>query len=335
MLLIFCICCVILYHVLRRNDWWEQSQIIIPILISTTILTVVYLFMISPNHYTEILNGIVVSKEKDKVGCRHSYQCMCQTIGSGKNATTVCQTCYEHSYDIDWVVNTTVGDIDIDTIDSQGLREPPRWTKVKIGEPVARKHQYVNYIKSSHTLFKQSSTNKVDLKYPAVYDYYRYNHVISTFPIDTKNLNKQIGDMLGRIGGDKQVNVLVIFTDKDDSYAANLINYWQGGEKNDIIIIVGTNADLHFNWVNVHSWSASDLVNVELRDKLMDSNIDNFVNDIEPIIVRDYVRKPMEKFSYLKSDIELTTTNIFIMLLLTIMFTLGVTLVWRKLNEDN
>jgi hypothetical protein len=304
-------------------------------LVGLIILTITYLFIVSPNYSTEILNGIVISKEKDKVGCRHSYQCMCQTIGSGKNVTTVCQTCYEHSYDIDWVVNTTIDSIVINTIDSQGLKEPPRWTKVKIGEPVSRKHSYINYIKSSNTLFKQSKTDGVVLVYPKVYDYYRFNHVISTFPIDTKNLNQQISEMLGRIGKAKQVNVIVVFTDKDETFTDNLINYWKGGEKNDIIITIGTDKDLHFNWINVHSWSEQDIVNVRLRDVLLDSNINNMVKDIEPIIVSDYKRKPMVEFSYLKDDIGLTTTSISLMLLLTIMSTLGVTFVWRKLNENN
>lgn len=87
----------------------------------------------------ELLNGYVTGKERDVVSCSHSYECMCyyteSCSGSGTSRsctrTRHCSTCYEHSYDVDWDVHTTVGNLTIDRIDRQGLDQPPRWTAVQ------------------------------------------------------------------------------------------------------------------------------------------------------------------------------------------------------------
>ena len=80
----------------------------------------------------ETFNGTVVSKEKDRVSCEHSYDCFCyeSCSGSGENQTChqVCQTCYEHSYDYSWRVHSDIGSLTISRIDRQGVNEPPRWT---------------------------------------------------------------------------------------------------------------------------------------------------------------------------------------------------------------
>src|SRR6185369_625968 len=67
---------------------------------------------------TEVWNGQVTSKTQDRVSCSHDYKCRCRSettcTGSGKNrsctSSTVCDTCYEHSYDVDWAVHASTGE---------------------------------------------------------------------------------------------------------------------------------------------------------------------------------------------------------------------------------
>jgi len=78
----------------------------------------------------EVWSGEVVNKKKIRMMCEHSYQCMCVTVSCGKDCSTeICQTCYDHSFDNDWRVFTSMGkwtQFNIDRIDRQGLKEPPR-----------------------------------------------------------------------------------------------------------------------------------------------------------------------------------------------------------------
>ena len=108
----------------------------------------------------ETWNGTVVNKVRNKTSCSHSYpcnphNCMCDKDGV---CSTCYDTCYHHPYDIEWNVITSNSEtISIDTLDSQGLREPPRWSQVSIGEPTAISHRYVSYIKGdSASLFRRS-----------------------------------------------------------------------------------------------------------------------------------------------------------------------------------
>lgn len=135
---------------------------------------------------TEIISGVITNKTRTEVSCRHSYECNCVEIcsgsGSNRSCSRTCQTCYEHSYDVDWdlltnAMNHTIG---IDTVDSQGLIQPPRWSKAYVGEPVAIPHTFTNYIKANpNTVLLRYHIDLKDPKfwipdYPNhVYDYYR------------------------------------------------------------------------------------------------------------------------------------------------------------------
>ena len=99
---------------------------------------------------TEIWSGSITQKQREEVSCRHSYQCNCHEVctGSGKDETCSehCDTCYEHSFDVDWDVFSSTGkQISIDTIDRQGLSMPPRWGAAYVGEPTAEAHEFTNY----------------------------------------------------------------------------------------------------------------------------------------------------------------------------------------------
>lgn len=83
-------------------------------------------------HDVEVWNGRVAKKYSERVSCEHSYQCHCrqECSGSGKNrsCSEVCDTCYEHSYDVSWRVVTTNSEmITIARVNRQGTQEPGRW----------------------------------------------------------------------------------------------------------------------------------------------------------------------------------------------------------------
>lgn len=273
----------------------------------------------------QILNGRVTSKAMERVSCRHDYDCNCRTECSGsgesRSCSTVCDTCYEHSYDQDWDVLTTIGTWTIDPIDRQGLKEPPRWTQVKMNEPVSKRVPYVNYVKAvPESLFNfnlaQIEKFKNDIPaYPLnVYDYYKLDRVIvlgGQKPLTIKEYGEWKNDfsnMLGQIGPSKQVNGVLVFTSQSSSmYAKALQASWLNGKKNDVIIVMGVPEYPKVSWVSVFGWSKNDLFNVKLRDALLEiGEVDRIkmLPVIRENIEKYFVRRPMAEYEYLKDQIE-------------------------------
>ena len=259
---------------------------------------------------TEVWNGQVIRKAMVRVSCRHSYSCNCVQVcsgtGSNRTCTEVCQTCYERVY-LRGLPNEY---INIDTTDRQGLREPPRWTKAQIGDPVAETFGYTNWVKAvPESLFHNDATLSDKYKdfipkYPLkVYDYHYVDRVL---PVGVKipdlaQWNRDLAVELEILGPNRQANV------NDPSYAYALKNAWLGGKKNDIIIVVGTATWPKIDWVNVFSWSKNDLVNVRLRDDLLKMGTmdrTKFMDVLRNDAYTYYVRRPMAEFEYLKDEIE-------------------------------
>ena len=303
-------------------------------------LVVYFCGVVSLTHDVEILNGQVTSKSRDKVSCRHSYQCNCHTScsGSGKSQSCSehCDTCYEHSYDVDWVVHSNVTDCRIQTIDRQGLNEPPRWTQVKTGDPFSATHSFTNYVKAvPESLFHANLTHKFDAlvpEYPdGIYDYYKLNRAIAVgVPVpDISQWNADISDILRSLGPSKQANVIVIFVNtSDESYLHALEGKWIGGKKNDIIVILGVTKYPKIDFVAISSWTDAQLFKVQLRDDITAVGTVDRVKIIQVIqtnTAKAFQRKHMKDFEYLKSQIEPPTWVLILAVLLGIIASIATT----------
>lgn len=314
--------------------------------LETALLAIVILLLVATSasiftgiyarHDTELLNGTVISKDKEQVSCEHSYNCNCTT----SNNTTTCSICWEHFHDYNWNVRSNVGSILIDRENRQGTIEPSRFKTVRIGEPFALEHDFVNYIKANPSSLFNNTENQTLIEkfkkklpeYPGrVYDYYRADHAInvgvSLSPEELKLWNKEISDTLKTLGPKKQANMIVVLTSETDPMFAQSLNaYWLGGKKNDIITVIGTTQYPKIEWVTVLSWSDSEILKVKLRDALLDTgeaNPTETVSLISTHILTHFVRKPMKDFEYLK---EIDTSSI-ILGILTLLFGL---LWWRE-----
>lgn len=282
---------------------------------------------------TAILNGQVTDKQRVRVSCSHSYSCNCYTTcsgtGSSRTCTQHCSTCYEHSYDVDWRVSTTVGNLEIDRINRQGTHEPPRWTQVQIGEPAARTESYRNYIKASPgSLFAMNQTADDATKfpnmfpqYPRVYDYYRVNRILTaggaTYP-QSKELNDTLNNALRTLGPSKQVNIVVLFAKTTNpEYRYALERAWIGGKKNDVLVVIGMDNSNQFSWVDTITFgknSGNEMLAVLMRDRVKavakDQQLGNaqvLAGAIISTVSTDFHRKSMKDFEYLKGDYSPST----------------------------
>lgn len=288
-------------------------------------------------HDVEVLNGQVVSKSRDRVSCEHSYRCRCREscTGSGqeRRCWETCDTCYEHGYDIDWNLQTTVGGIEVARVDRRGLTEPSRWTRADVGDPVAKTSSYVNYIKGApDSLFNALK----DLKsveqhghhvppYPRnIYDLHYLDRVISVgFALpEASHWNLGLAMLLRKLGHEKQVNVVVVFTKgSDPEFATALRAKWLGGKKNDVVLVIGAPAYPEIAWTRVVSWTDNELFKVQLRDEIQAlKTADRFVllPLLEKHIRQGFERKPMADFAYLADEIEPPTWLIAVLFVLSV-----------------
>lgn len=295
---------------------------------------------------TEIWNGQVTGKEQVWVSCEHSYECNCREScsGSGKDrsCSTTCDTCYEHFNDWNWTVRSDVGNFNISRIDRRGSHEPPRWTKVLKGQPVASERTFVNYIKAvPESLFHKNSSAKEQYKdklpkYPQVYDYHYANRVIpvGVQVADIEDWNYRLALILRELGPKKQANIIIVLAGETDSqYAHALEEHWLGGKKNDVVVVLGVPEYPKISWVHVISWTDRELLKVKLRDALLDLKtleaekvvtlIDSHVNEL-------FVRKPMKDFEYLWAEVTPPMWINVLAFMIAIFGSMGLTYVFQR-----
>ena len=188
-------------------------------------------------------------------------------------------------------------------------------TKYIIGQsefiPTSTEHKFKNYIKANpNTILRRiGQGNKFDNLIPA---YPRVKNRIECdrfLPMGLQisngvNWNKKLSEINGRLGAKKQVNITIIVANTaDSSYIHALEEKWLGGKKNDFVIIVGCTQYPKIDWVRMMSWSQSEDLKVELRDKIMDISSlekrDEILENVELYINQKFVRRKMADFEYL------------------------------------
>lgn len=301
----------------------------------------------------EVVSGQVVSKLKEEVSCGHSYECFCydscSTDSNGnQSCTRICQTCYEHDNDYDWDVKSTIGNFTIDRIDRQGVDEPPRWTAVRANDPVADTRKFINYVKIAPNSLFNNLKNVQALpyvaqipEYPAdIYDYYRINRALTSgiaIP-DLAMYSSQIEMTLRTLGAQKQVNYILVFVPAtySQAYAETLKVKWLGGKKNDVIVIAAFDKyPTTPVWVQVVSWTDSQLFKVKLRDRLKELPVwtpTEVLKVMKEETVAGFNRKQFSDFKNLEKQYRPSTTVIWVTFFLMLLCNIGLTWFFHK-NE--
>jgi hypothetical protein len=291
---------------------------------------------------TEIWNGMITAKARDHGSYQKPYDCNCRTVtsGSGKNQTTsrVCDTCYEDHYTVNWNCKSTVGGWTIDSADwtNRGvyaLPNPQRWSSINIGDPAAKQHGYTNYVQAvPESLFKPSSESLrakfagITPKYPdGVYDFYRNDHFLSpgyTTP-DAAAWNLDLANMLRELGPKKQVNAIVVVAKTaDPNYEYALRDAWEGANKNDVVVVIGSAEWPKIDFVRVISWTKNELFKVQLRDSIQELGMIQrapILSALQEQIGKNFERRHMAEFKYLETEIDpptwLMITTVIVLLL--------------------
>lgn len=319
-------------HKITLKEWGLQF---LALVISTGLcLSIIASSSFLSTYDTEILNGYVVSKAPHKVSCEHQYKCgeTCSADSKG-NITCIPIYCDEHAYDIDWDIKTTVGEFTIDRINRQGTKEPPRFTNTKIGEFAASSHFTKNYLLIDKSRFDTDEAivkkykGKVP-KYPETFDYYRFNRVVNTTDRLFNYLNVFLNDHLREMGAKKQLNIIVVVTEYSDDFYNALYKEWNGGKKNDVILVYGIDSSNNIKWFRSTSF-ADGQDNRELLARLRIETHDqqlslNLVRKQLSIIDKNFTRLPNETFNYIDSFQDISIGLILFCMFFNILTSIGI-----------
>lgn len=280
---------------------------------------------------TEIWNGKVTGKDRKHDSYQRSYDCNCRTVrscsGSGKDRSCssreICDTCYEDRYTVTWKCNSTIGDFTIQKLD-EGSRsvynhpDPDRFTSILVGDPVAKTNTYTNYVQAVPESLFSPANEAVKRKfanmlpaYPVnIYDIYRIDRFVQVgFNFtDAAQWNKDISNMLRDLGPSKQVNAIVVLVKTaDPNYVYALRDAWEGANKNDVVLVIGSLDGRKVEFADVISWTKRELFKIELRDSIMQLPVidrQSVLKLLETQISKNFERRRMREFEYLAGEID-------------------------------
>ena len=97
-------------------------------------------------------------------------------------------------------------------------------------------------------------------------------------------------------------------------------SYWQGGNKNELVVCVGIDKNKNVKWCNAFSWCDSPVVGVKSRDWFMSNpvNLEKYAEYIGPIVEKEWHRKNFDDFDYL--TIELTDVQYWVIIIILLIF---------------
>lgn len=292
---------------------------------------------------TQILNGYVTDKKAIKKECPRGWKDYRDSFCT--NYTTrevvdwveeVCsrndkgvESCHDvthyktqYNYDFEWekkyYVYTTLKNFEIDRIDHQGAKEPPRFTVVEINEPVAVKDSYQNHL----LLADQSLINPALLELPdevvrnlpeypnRVYDYWRLNRFITLNSLQDHNAwNAKLSEMNSRLGHSKQANVILIVTTERQQVRDEVYRHWNGGKKNDIIVFFGIDKDTStVEWTDAIMFlnnTGNEFLAAGLRTFNGTTLSLDIFEPLEAMIKKRFNREPMESIDFVKENYQL------------------------------
>ncbi len=344
---------LIFKYQLKKTYTWKELGINLGVVFA--LVTIIWFSgSMSQTADVEVWNGKILSKSRVQDSYVRSYSCNCRSVcsGSGKNQTcsTVCDTCYEDRYTVDWTARSTVGGITFKSLDSGSrsvyrTKDPAAYKKCSVGEPASKEHRYTNYVKAApDSLFNTALDEDVYPipAYPRVHSFYKVNRVLNVSTKlkskDIATLDRLLSESLILLGAKKQVNIIVILTEIDDSsYRFSVENKWLGAKKNDVVVFLGLDGDT-ITWTDVMTWGlnrGNEVFQATLKSEL--SSIKTFnAQSIAEVVVNTtgslYDRPMMKDYEYLKDDIQPPGWLLTTCFILSLLVSLGLTYFFHK-NE--
>ncbi len=307
----------------------------------------------------------------EEVPCRHpiycteSYEC-----GDGKTSRT-CTRQYEcgheHLYDVDyhtehwnkednsgneWSISSNEYNVlknrfssktyfvelnrDYHSIDGNAYHTDWKGESEK-SDVLTTEHSYTNKIRCSHSIFKFEDIDEKTKKLWNLYDYPTVSNSSQSILLGGKAdpvTERKLQYLNGYYGATKQFRMYVmIFKNQSIESAFKQRSYWEGGNKNEFIVCIGTDKVGKLDWVKCFSWMDKPELEVEVETYFRESkeiNFTKFSDWMPKQIEQHWHRKPFKDFDYL--EIELTDTQMWWIMTIVILYNIGIS-IWIIKNK--
>lgn len=218
--------------------------------------------------------------------------------------------------------------------------------RIESSESAVTEHSYVNRVQASHSSFNMEKIKKKDARklglfeYPEFYDYYKQPVILGIDSIDKSGLynhtmvQRKFEYMNADLGPSRKVKVFILlFKDQPISIVDKQTAFWDGGNKNELVICMSVTAQYTIDWVQAFSWTDKKRVIVDCREDIMNIkrlDFDQIYDVVNKTIVANFEHKSFKDFDYLK--IEIPTWAIILTYILNIIAT-GLITYWAANNE--
>jgi hypothetical protein len=175
-------------------------------------------------------------------------------------------------------------------------------------DPVVTEHTYENRVQAARTVFSYQSVSREDAQTRGLFDYpeislFNTPSVLGNCGEHTRAADERLQFFNGTLGRSKQLRIWMLCFQGGSLEKGHLQEaYWVGGNKNEVVVAVGTNDDGTVSWVHPFSWTDNKQPLIEIRDEIAGMSSFDPVKAVEfigPTLESEFERKHFEDFSYL------------------------------------
>ena len=166
-------------------------------------------------------------------------------------------------------------------------------------------HSYENRIQVSDSIFNFPDVEDTTglFNYPEISDRTQVPSILGDGGPTLKSANRNLCISNAELGRKKQVRMWVlVFKNAPLQMAMDQECYWEGGNKNEMVLCVGVDDAYKVEWAYVFSWSESEKVKIDIRQFAQSQDtldLNAIADNMADRVSEGFVRKPFAEFSYL------------------------------------
>ena len=326
------------YKVPHKFVWWEILMPMLPVFI--IVPSVKYLADCVMTRDLERHTGMAVRARYYEDWNEYVHKMCTRTVGSGKNARTEIYDCsYVAYHGPEWEVEDSNGNV-VSISEADYRRLVSRFGNELFHD--LHRHYYTDDGDMYFTDWDQSDSklqpvttlhayeNRVQaasgvLAFPEVDDPAAkglYEYPLSNGPLDDDAIlgsapdrdmaNRTLMMWNAKIGRQKEVRIwILLFHAKPRSAGFDQESYWKGGNKNEVVVCIGTDGSGKASWCHPFCWSpdgntSNDTMKVEIRDfveKQHALSLPTVVDNVVQQVKEKFQRKQFAEFSYVHVEV--------------------------------
>lgn len=221
-----------------------------------------------------------------------------------------------------------------------------RWNgEMMTSETSTWEGEYTNKVQASKSNFNLKEISNKEAKKIGLYTYpnvdgYSQPNILGLDSLtylnygDKKSAQIKFEYFNGYYGPKRKIRLFILlFFDKPISIASTQQSYWDGGNKNEMVICIDVKKSTgEINWVYPFSWTENKRVAVDLREDISNLKILNF-DSLYTVVDQstpEFKYRDFDQYNYLQ--IDQPTWEIWFVYLMTLAITIGI--LWYGYNNE-